>query len=176
MKCIKRWMGRILLSIQYRYERIIGYYNTTVINNPSGDGFISGKVSLQYPKHITIGKGSYINGGQLCASPNAHIRIGNNCLLSYEVHLRTDMHLYKNSSVLIKEQGYREADIVIGNDVWIGYGVQIFGGVTLGDGCVVGAGTIVTKNVKPYQVVVSQGEMRVIGERSQYFEEKEVIE
>ena len=50
------------------------------------------------------------------------------------------------------------------------------GGVTLGDGCVVGAGTIVTKNVKPYQVVVSQGEMRVIGERSQYFEEKEVIE
>ena len=83
------------------------------------------------------------------------------------------MHLYKDRHVLIKEQGYKEGDIIIGNDVWVGYGAQIFGGVTLGDGCVVGAGTIVTKDVMPYQTVVSRGGMRVIGERSQSLERKE---
>lgn len=157
MHNIKMYIAKLLISLRYRYEKVIGYYNSMIINNPSGKAFVSGKVSLQYPKHITVGKNSYINGGQLCASPNASIKIGENCLLSYEVHLRTDMHLYKDSSVLIKEQGYREADIIIGNDVWIGYGVQIFGGVILGDGCVVGAGTIVTKSIMPYQVVVSRG-------------------
>lgn len=172
MNNIKIYAAKILIALRYRYEKVIGYYNSMIINNPSGKAFVSGKVSLQYPQNITIGKNTYINGGQICASPNAYIKIGENCLISYEVHMRTDMHLYKNSSVLIREQGHREADIIIGNDVWIGYGVQIFGGVTLGDGCVVGAGTIVTKSIMPYQVVVSRGGIRVIGERSQYFGDK----
>ena len=75
------------------------------------------------------------------------------------------MHLYRERDVLIREQGSKEADIIIGNDVWIGYGAQIFGGVTLGDGCVVGAGAIITKDVMPYQVIVGSTTMRNIGER-----------
>lgn len=173
MKRFKMWLARLILAIQFRTENILGFYNSRIVNNPTGLGFISGKVSLQYPEHITIGKNSYVNGGKLCASPGAFIKIGENCLISYNVHMRTDMHRYKDKNILIKEQGYKEGDIIIGNDVWIGYGAQIFGGVTLGDGCVVGAGTIVKKDVMPYQMVVSRGGMRVIGERSQSLERKE---
>ncbi|WP_378949742.1 CatB-related O-acetyltransferase [Mesorhizobium sp. ANAO-SY3R2] len=41
----------------------------------------------------------------------------------------------------------------IGNDVWIGRRATIMPGVTVGDGAVIGTGSIVTKDVKPYEVV-----------------------
>jgi acetyltransferase-like isoleucine patch superfamily enzyme len=44
-------------------------------------------------------------------------------------------------------------DVIIGNDVWIGYSATIFSGVTIGDGAVIGAFSVVTKNVKPYEIV-----------------------
>lgn len=45
-------------------------------------------------------------------------------------------------------------DIEIGNDVWIGEGALIFSGVKIGDGAVIGARAIITKDVRPYAVVV----------------------
>lgn len=172
MHKIQRLIGKLILTIQYKLEKMAGVYNSSAVNNLAGNAFISGKVKLRYPEHIMIGSNSYVNGGQLIASPNAYIKIGKNCLISYNVHLRTDMHFYKDRKVLIREQGNKEADIIIGDDVWIGYGAQILGGVTLGEGCVIGAGAVVTKDVMPYEVVVG-GAMRVIGERAQAFENKE---
>ena len=43
--------------------------------------------------------------------------------------------------------------VQIGNDVWIGDGVIILDGVNIGDGAIIGARSVVTKNVKPYEVV-----------------------
>ena len=42
----------------------------------------------------------------------------------------------------------------IGHDVWIGYRATILSGVTIGHGAVVGAGALVTRDVRPYAVVV----------------------
>jgi acetyltransferase-like isoleucine patch superfamily enzyme len=47
-----------------------------------------------------------------------------------------------------------KGDVVIGNDVWIGENVMIMGGVTIHDGAVIGANTLVTKDVRPYTIVV----------------------
>lgn len=44
--------------------------------------------------------------------------------------------------------------IKIGHDVWIGSDVLIIAGVEVGNGAVIGAGTIVTKDIKPYEIVV----------------------
>lgn len=46
-----------------------------------------------------------------------------------------------------------KGDIVIGNDVWIGDDVMILSGVQIGDGAVIGARSIVTRNVKSYEIV-----------------------
>lgn len=43
--------------------------------------------------------------------------------------------------------------VTIGSDVWIGQAVTILSGVTIGDGAVIGCNTVVTKDVKPYQIV-----------------------
>jgi virginiamycin A acetyltransferase len=42
---------------------------------------------------------------------------------------------------------------VIGNDVWIGKNAIILGGIKIGNGVVIAAGSVVTKDVKDYQIV-----------------------
>lgn len=46
-----------------------------------------------------------------------------------------------------------KGDIEIGNDCWIGYEAMIMSGVKISDGAVVAARAVVTKDVRPYEVV-----------------------
>lgn len=43
--------------------------------------------------------------------------------------------------------------IEIGNDVWVGANSIILRGVKIGNGAIIAAGAVVTKNVKPYEIV-----------------------
>ena len=105
------------------------------------------------PQNISIGSNTYVNGGFLIAGANSRIRIGQDCLISYNVHCRTDSHNFRSKDQLIRSQGHSEADISIGNDVWVGFGAQIMSGISVGDGAVVAAGAVVTKDVEPYSIV-----------------------
>ena len=44
-------------------------------------------------------------------------------------------------------------DTTIGNDVWLGRSAVIMPGVSIGDGAIVGAHSVVTKDVKAYEIV-----------------------
>ncbi len=46
-----------------------------------------------------------------------------------------------------------EGKIIIGNDVWIGANAVVLPNVRIADGSIIGAGAVVTKDVKPYQIV-----------------------
>lgn len=46
-----------------------------------------------------------------------------------------------------------KGNVVIGNDVWLADGVLVLSGVSIGDGAVVAARSVVTKDVKPYEIV-----------------------
>ena len=151
MKKILYLLGWILTKMKYLNYKIIAEYNTQSVNNSGG--YISGQTIVAYPEKIYIGNGSSVNGGQLRASKNAKIVIGDNTIISYNVHIRTDMHIFNDLNTPIKEQGFKEKNIIIGNDVWIGYGAQIMSGVTIEDGAVVAAGAIVTKDVKTNELV-----------------------
>lgn len=124
----------------------------SLVNNRGG--YISERCNVGYPSNITIGENSYINGGDIIASKNAKIIIGDNCLISYNVHNRTDMHEYKHKSLLINRQGHSEQDIIIEDDCWIGFGAQIMPGITVGRGAVVGAGAVLTRDAEPYGIYV----------------------
>lgn len=127
----------------------LSYYQKYI----NGSGYrLNYDVTMMCPQNIYIGKNTYVNGGMLYASPNAKITIGDNCLISYAVHIRTDMHKYKDKSININKQGFDEKNIDIGDDVWIGYGVQVMPGVRIANGCVIGAGAVVTKSTEPYGV------------------------
>lgn len=118
-----------------------------------GNVRVSNEVKYNNRKHIYIGKGTYINGGRLITGNKSNIYIGENCLISYDVHIRTISHNYKDRK-LINLQGHWEQDIVIEDDVWIGYGAQIMPGVRIGKGAVIGAGSICTKDIPEYGVAV----------------------
>lgn len=119
-------------------------------------GLYRGGVTLDNPKHISLGENSYINSGTyLHAGKNSRIIIGDNCMISYNVHMRTVDHVHDpDDSRAIIEQGGIEKDIIIGNNVWIGYGAQILPGIKIGNNVIVGAGAIVTKDVEDNSVVV----------------------
>lgn len=151
MKKILYFLGFICLKTKCMFQKIISIYNCEAINNEGS--YISGQTIIANPKNIYMGKGSSINGGQIRAGKNAKIVIGNNCILSYNVHIRADSHNYNEIDIPIKEQGNFEKDIIIGDDVWIGYGAQIMPGVHIGNGAIIGAGAVVTHDVEDYDIV-----------------------
>ena len=56
----------------------------------------------------------------------------------------------------------RGKEIIIEDDVWIGFNATILKGVRIGKGAIVGANAIITKDVPPYAVIVSDTNVRVI--------------
>lgn len=115
-------------------------------------------VQINNSQNMKIGDNTYINGGVFSIGENSKIHIGNDCLISYNVHFRTTSHHYENKNELIRRQGEFEKDITIEDDVWVGYGAQIMPGVTIHSGAVIGAGAVVTRDVAPYTVVGGPGQ------------------
>lgn len=137
-----------LNSIVKKFER--NYKNSLF----SGEGVVTENVVLGFPSNIYIGKGSYVNGGILSASSKSKIIIGMNCILSYNVFLRTESHIHDRMDIPMKEQGHWEKDIILEDDVWMGYGSVIAeGGITVGKGAIIAAGAVVTKDVPAYAIV-----------------------
>ncbi|MBS4223347.1 CatB-related O-acetyltransferase [Lederbergia citrea] len=136
-----------------KYKMLLVYKTQLINRNGSNALFIGPTTSIKNSKNIFIGENSYINGGFLIAGNKSSIIIGKSCLISFNVHIRTDMHNYINWSYPIIDQGHSEKDIIIEDDVWIGFGAQIMPGVKIGTGAVVGAGSIVTKDIPQYAVV-----------------------
>ena len=72
---------------------------------------------------------------------------------------------FEDKNVLIANQGVKEAEVIIGNDVWISSNAFILPGVVLPDGVVVSAGSVVgIKAYSPYSIVAGNP-ARVIGSR-----------
>lgn len=140
------------MSIVWRIRKIIQDYQYRQMDIGENSRINLG-VQISNPQNMKIGNNTYINGGVFSIGANSRICIGSNCLISYNVHLRTISHHYENKDKLIRMQGEYEKNIVIEDDVWIGYGAQIMPGVTVKHGAVIGAGAVVTRDVGPYTVV-----------------------
>lgn len=148
MNCIKYMMGYIVSKLIASQSY---YRSTSYMKKIHGENYrLGGQVYCKNPENIYIGQGTYINGGDLCASTNAKIVIGENCLIAEGFFARTANHNFIQKEELIQKQGHTQKDIVIGNDVWIGHGVKIMAGVTIGNGCVIAAGSVVTHDTEPY--------------------------
>ena len=100
---------------------------------------------------IRIGNSNYFNRNVMIDACGS-IQIGDCNMFGPDVYITDSNHRYAaglSPSELPMDRGI----VVIGNRCWIGAKVTILKGVTLGDGCVVGAGAVVTRAVKPYEVV-----------------------
>lgn len=116
-------------------------------------------VNSKVDRYTYIGPGSTVVGTD----------IGAFCSIACDVYIGLAGHTLSlvSTSPIFTEcsngTGYRwaESDVfahknprtTIGNDVWIGYGAKIMSGVSIGDGAVIATGAVVTKDVKPYEIV-----------------------
>jgi acetyltransferase-like isoleucine patch superfamily enzyme len=103
-----------------------------------------------WPTSLEIGKYSQINPGTAIYGKvfiGCYVMIAPNCMIAGGNHgfsaIESPMICQNNSS-----QG-----IVIENDVWIGANSTILDGVTIGKGAIIAAGSVVSKDVKPYEIV-----------------------
>ena len=121
---------------------------------------------------VSVGRGTY--GAELMQVHNYRardghwlgdkLRIGSFCSIApSEVFLGRYHHMEWVSQYPFRSiwnlddqdaDGWGKGDISIGNDVWIGSGAVLLSGVAIGDGAVVGAHAVVTRDVRPYAVVV----------------------
>jgi maltose O-acetyltransferase len=138
-----KFYNLLLSSAEYRYIKKIGEkypaINTKLFHLDTyiyGDG------------NISIGEGSYFGKGTFiyCDPKGANIKIGKNCMISHNVHIRTLTYDAQYIHLKPKERKYKTGDIQIGDNVWIGANVFIKNGVTIGNNVIIGAGSVVTKS------------------------------
>lgn len=112
----------ILGMLFYKFNTLktatIRKYLTTIVH--SNGGRLAEDVRVSHPENIYIGRNSFVNGGQLLAGNSSAIKIGRDCMISYNVHLRIDYHNYENMETPMRYQGRSEKDITI--NCWIGFG------------------------------------------------------
>lgn len=122
-------------------------------------------VSFRNAQRITLGAGTHVGENAILWAGNGTGRIvlGSKCLLAPGVVLTASDYGVEHGTPVM-DQSKREADIVLGDDVWLGAGVVVTAGVTIGDGAVVGAGAVVTRDL-PANCIAGGVPARVLGER-----------
>jgi acetyltransferase-like isoleucine patch superfamily enzyme len=115
--------------------------------------------------NIHIGEYTYGNPRILMLTDKFKLVIGKFCSLSsnaiilVDVNHRTDWVSTYPFGELIKGLEKNPAhpagkgNMRIGNDVWVGFNALILPGVQIGDGAVIAAGSVVTKDVRDYEIV-----------------------
>ena len=162
-------LGYIFYYKDKLYKYCLSSYKTYIIRKKN-PGILNIGYDTTIIGNVEIGEKSYINGGTFQALNNSKIKIGKNCMISFDVKMRTDSHIYKSTDIPMIEQGNEYKDIIIGNDVWIGEGAYILPGVTIGDGAIIGAHAVVTKDVEK-NTIVAGVPAKIINRREDHLEQ-----
>lgn len=140
-----------------------------LIAEGSGPAIVLSPFTIQYGRHVKIGKWSFVNVGATFLDANM-ITLGDFVAVGPNVQFITDTHPIRPEDRFQPPQDgdmlpFRVINyahpIVVHDYVWIGAGAIILPGVTIGEGAMVAAGAVVTKDVAP-RVIVAGNPARVL--------------
>ena len=95
--------------------------------------------SIKIGNRVFIGKGTEFN-------IRTGIHIGDDCLIASGCKFVDHDHGMKSGSPMNTQIG-KEAEIVVGNNVWFGYSCVVLKGCEIGTGSVIGAGSLVNRDI-----------------------------
>ena len=150
-----------------------GRYHLSLIKKKGENCRFLGKVTVYYDDGLTLG--NYIRiGSNSFIFAMGGVEIGDNTQISRNVTIYSANHNISGSHIPY-DDSYVCKPVTIGHSVWIGMNAQILPGVTIGDGAIIGMGTIVSKDVKAGEIVVSSPQ-RVVKFRNmaEFLKKKEI--
>lgn len=95
---------------------------------------------------INIEEGVFINNNSsiICRK---NVTIGANTIIGENVKIYDHNHRFNLRDKNIKDQGFKEESVFIGENCWVGSNVIILKGVKIGNNCVIGAGIVVRESI-----------------------------
>lgn len=99
-------------------------------------------VILKGVRNVSIGDNCYIGERTTIVGYGGTVTIGRDVLIAENVYISARNHRFRDRSMLINQQGYKGADVVIDENVWLAHGAIVLAGQVLPAGTVVGAGTM----------------------------------
>ena len=126
-----------------------------------------------YGDKFKVGRGvTWRRGFSLMKMPDAVIQIGNDCFFNNNCSVAANMlisighrtimgenvkiydHNHRFSKdIPIKEQGFSNGQVYIGDDCWIGSNVVILKGAHISNHCVIGAGCVISGYIPEWTMV-----------------------
>lgn len=119
---------------------------------------------------IKIGKKTTFHGTcQLAACEGTAIQIGNDCMFSHDIYIRTtDSHsIIKNNKRINKAR-----NIIIGNHVWIGMQTLILKGSNIPDGCIIGARSTISSSDMEKKCIYAGHPIKLINKEIEWKRER----
>lgn len=116
-------------------------HNSVVIlgKNP----LFRGRIRLGHDSLVLLGDNiTTTNKAYINCTENTTVIIGDDCMLSSNIHIRTD----DAHAIYDVESGYRlnkSKDVFIGAHTWISFAAKIYGGSVIGDGSIIGVNSFV---------------------------------
>ncbi|WAT19333.1 acyltransferase [Aurantiacibacter sp. MUD11] len=158
---LRAWLHLLKIINYYNYTHVVPMRELALGSEPA----ISPDASFSNHQRIKIGDRARIGSRcHLWAGPrDGKISIGHDVLMGPEVMITAATYDYR-SGCPISDQPMREADVVIGNDVWLATRAIILPGTIIGDGCIVAAGAVVKGHV-PSGSIVAGVPAQIISQR-----------
>jgi acetyltransferase-like isoleucine patch superfamily enzyme len=140
--------------------RVLHYYNYTHVQplrrvRREPGTRIAPNISIGNPERVTIGARVHVGARcSLWAGPRTgRIVIADGCVLGPDVFVTASNYRFEDDAHVF-DQGFREADVVIGERAWLGARVIVLPGATIGKRAVIGAGSVVTSAIPDDAVAV----------------------
>ncbi|EBA14568.1 hypothetical protein RSK20926_01197 [Roseobacter sp. SK209-2-6] len=151
--------------------KVVNYYNYTHVQELRKASLgrnvrISPTVSFSNAQNVSIGENGRIGAGcSLWAGPDeGRIEIGPDAMFGPNVMVTAAGYRFNEGSPVTK-QPMKEADVVLGRDVWVGYAAVILPGTVIGDGAIIGANAVVRGQI-PENAIMTGNPAQQVGTRS----------
>ncbi len=150
---IRRLVGYFLPTPKYYISKnsLIEKKNLVIIKN---NAEIKDYVIIRtFTNQVVIGEYTQINPFTVIYGGSG-VTIGNNVMIAPHCMIAAGDHDFKQIVLPIRFAGnLTKGPIIIEDNVWIGANCTITDGVTIGKDAVIAANSVVTKDVKPYDIV-----------------------